>query len=155
MIDKTKTILTWVLIIMVVVAIGYSAIRLVINMFEEPDLITPEEIVLYKVDSNLVKDYSTYYYVESCFNNFLEGCKLQKYDELYELYLKDYKKQYEKEEVFEMFKSYANKENVDFRKVYKAEEIYILEVYINNDEHHLLLSTNNLSKLAYEFAIIK
>lgn len=155
MIDKIKTILTIILSVIFIIGVIYIVVTLVSNAFKEPDLISIEEIALYKTNDNLIKDYHGYYYIESCLNNLIEGCKKLKYEELYELYMADYKQLYEKQEIFEMLKKYEKAENVKLKNAYRTKYGNILQVQLDNSEQYLLMNTENLKKATYLFAFIK
>ena len=156
MIEKTKVILTGILVVILIVAIGYSIYKLTVSAFEEPDLITSEEIVLQKVDSKLVQSYPTYYYIENCLKNLIEGCKQAKYEEVYRLYIDDYIEQYDKQEVMDLLKQLSKPEDIhELKNIYLVDEMYLLEFETNEKVNHLLMSIDNSKQYSYQFAFIK
>lgn len=154
MIEKTKNILTVILVIVIVAIVVYGIFRLVASAFVEPDLITLEEVMLYTVNSNLLTNHTTYYHIENCLRNLLEGCKQSKYEEVYKLYLNDYADKTTKEEVLKKLAVY-NSDDVELKKIYKAENSYILEITLNGTTEYLLMAFGNTKQASYEFAFIK
>jgi len=157
MIEKTRKVLTIILIVILVIAIVYSIVRLTMAAFEKPDLITSVDVPLYLVNGNLVKGYNTFYYVKSCLNNLIKGCEQGLYDEVYELYISDYKKQYTKEEVINKLKQLENnvEQIKELKNIYLVEEMYILELEINEQKQYLLMSIGSGKNSNYQFAFIK
>ena len=156
MIEKIKLLFTIILVVILVVAVGYSIVKLTISAFKEPDLITSEEIVLHKVNSKLVQNYHTYYYLENCFNNLIEGCKQGKYEEIYKIYITDYKKQYDKKQIIDKLKHFAKADaGYILKNIYYVDEIYILEFETNGEVDHLLMTTDDSKQSSYQFAFIK
>lgn len=164
MIDKIKTILTITLIVIIVFAIGYSIVKLIISAFEKPVLITLGNIEEYTLEEKVVTSHATYYYYESCLANFIEACKKELYNELYDIYIKDYAKEASKEEVIGRLKninSILTPQNMDeeityrMDKLYKNDTEYIAQVSINENTVYLVFSESNDKQQSYGFAIVK
>lgn len=164
MIDKIKTILTIVLIVIVVFALGYSLVNVIFQAFKEPVLITLDNIEQYMADENTVTSYSVYYYYEDCMNNIFEACENEMYSELYEIYIKDYAKTQGKEKItseLKLLNDMLTPEDMDEKIEYKLDRLYvyensyIAELHINDNLIYILFSEANSKELDYSFAIIK
>lgn len=156
MIEKLKTIFTVILVVVIFSSIVYGVIVIILSAFETPDLVTNEEIALYTIQGNLVKEHSQYYYIQNCLENLVEGCRQEKYNEVYKLYLSDYKKQYTKEEVISKLKKFSSKNvQVVFKNAYVCDLSYIVEYEINGDLQYMLMDLNATKNSNYEFAFIK
>ena len=164
MIDKVKTILTIALILIVVFAIGYGIVKVVINLFKEPELITQENLYEYLSEENVITSYSTYYYYNSCFENFYEACQNNLYDDLYKIYIKDYQKKYSKEEIMAKLKSVGSMmlpkdidEKIDCNlvKLYLSKNKYIAEIAINDQKIYMVFEESFAKEYDYNFAIVK
>lgn len=164
MIDKIKTLLTIALIVIVVCVIGYSLVNVIIQSVKEPVLITLDNIEEYISEEKIVTSYSVYYYYEACMKNFFEACEGEWYDELYEIYIKDYSKVQGKEKIIselkllnEMLTPEDMDEKVEYKlnKLYEYEDSYIAELHINDNLIYVLFSESNFKELDYSFAIIK
>ena len=162
MLDKVKTFLTILLILIIIFAVGYSVVKVVISLFKEPNIITSENINNYIKDENIVLDYSTYYYLNDCLNNFIEACNQQKYNELYQLYDEDYLKQYTEEEVIVkltnlQWKTEQMDEFIEYKleKIYKTENSYLLEITLENKKMYFVFSIGNSKNYDYNWAFVK
>jgi len=164
MIDKMKTILTITLVVIVIFAIGYSIVMLIISAFEEPDIITLDNLDDYKIEENLITGYATYYYYEACLNNYIEACEKELYNELYNIYIDDYKKEYSKEEIINSLKNINNMlkpKDIDDTITYKLEKLYsvdrmcLAEISINQNIVYMVFSESNSKDLGYNFALVK
>lgn len=164
MIDKIKTLLTIVLIVIVAFALVYSLVNVIFQAFKEPVLITLDNIEQYIVDENTVTSYSVYYYYEDCMNNLFEACENEMYNELYEIYIKDYAKTQGKEKIMDELKTLNGMltpkdmdEKIEYKldKLYAYEDSYIAELHINDNIIYILFSEANSKELDYSFAVIK
>ncbi len=154
--EKAKTVFIIVLILMLVFGIVYSLISIITTAFEEKDLLTSEEIVLVTVDSKILTSYSRYYYIEACLNNLIEGCKQQRYNEVYNLYLDDYNEQYTKEEVISKLKGLVDDNKVcTLKNVYIYNESYLLQLDVSGMQQYMLMELGNSKQTSYQFAFIK
>ena len=155
MIDKTKNILSIILAIFIIFAIGYSLVTLLINAFEEPDIITADEVHLYTIESNIVTNYSVYYYLEDCLDNLVEATRQNKYDELYRLYIGEYKEEMTKDDVYAKLAKFSiNDTQYKLKKVYTAESLYILEYDLNGSTNYMFITLGELKDASYQFALI-
>ena len=164
MIDKIKTLLAIILVVMVIFAIGYSIVKSVTLTFKQPDLVTKSNLKEYVSDENLVIGYSVYYYYEDCVINFFEACNKELYEELYNIYIKDYAKVHGKEEVITQLKEVKEKitpkdmdEEIKYglSNLYTFEDAYIAEVYINEDVFFIVFDHSDMKELDYSFAFVK
>lgn len=153
---KAKTIFMLAIIIILVFGVVYSLIKVIMSAFEEKDLLTSEEIVLVTLDSKILTSYSTYYYVQACFNNLIEGCKQQRYNEVYNLYLDDYLEQYTKEEIISKLKGFVVENRVSaLKNVYIYNDLYLLQIDVNGELQYILMEVGNGKQTSYQFAFIK
>jgi len=163
MIDKTKTILTAILIVIVVFAVGYSIVRLIISAFKEPTLVTMDTLSKYNTNENIVTGYTTYYYYEGCVENLLEACKKEMYNELYDIYIKDYAKKSSEEKIIndlKNIKTLLTPKDIDEQITYKLDMLYavgsdyLAKVSINNNTIYILFAEASAKELSYNFALI-
>lgn len=149
----------WKIAIFAILIIGIciSIYKWIASLFEEKDLLTKEEIVIYEVTSNLVKDYTTYYFVEDCIENIVEGCSRGEYNALYDIYMKDYIKNGNKSEIISDLKvTFKSNNNYTVKGIYEIENIGILAIIkIDNKDVNILFNLNEREGAAYSFALIK
>lgn len=158
MLDKIRNILVVILACFMLFAVVFSIFRIISNEVEDKDLITSEEVCLYTISSNLVTNYSKYYYFESCFENLIKSCELGEYDKLYNIYMDDYVEQYTKAEIISKLKNIVNKDSentYDVKDIYLVNGIYLLQTEINGQDISLLFSQSIAKNIDYEFAFIK
>ncbi len=164
MIDKIKAFFAIMLIVIVIFAIGYSIVKTVMAALEQPNLITVSNLAEYTSDEKIVTSYSIYYYYEECVNNFFEACNRELYEELYNIYIKDYAKAQSKEEIISMLKDVKQKitpkdmdENIKcgLKKMYSTEDGYVAEIYVNEDLSYIIFNEANSKELSYSFAFVK
>lgn len=165
MIDKIKTILTIALIVIVVFALGYSLVKTVIHSFEQPILVTMDNLKDYTVEENIVTSYSTFYFYEDCMNNFIEACEKEKYNELYDIYIKNYKKNQSKADIISELKNVKKiltPKDIDeeikcnLKNVYYCENNECLaEITINDNTIYIVFGEASSKELDYNFAIVK
>lgn len=156
MIEKTKNILKIIIVLFICGAVIYGIISMIINIGKEPDIISSDEIALYLIDSNVVDDYTTYYYIEACFENLIEGTKKDKYNELYDIYIKDYKDLYTEEEITAKLSEFSSEENAPrIYKVYNAGRLYIVEYILNENTGYMFIELGANKNSDYNFAIVK
>jgi len=156
MLEKTKNIGTIVLAVFIIFSIIYAIVSWIISLFQEPDLISTDEIQLYAIDSNLVTDHSTFYYIKDCLDNLVEAVKQEKFKELYKLYINDYKEQYTEEEVYAKLKEFSvGNAEYSLNKVYSARGIYILEYSLNGNTEYMFMQLGAEKDSSYNFAIVK
>lgn len=154
MVEKTKGIFKIILILFMVFAVIYSLIILITSIFREPKIITSDEVKLYTVQSNLVTQYYTYYYIEDCFENLIEGVRQGKLDEIYKLYLNDYDEQFTKEEVYAKLNKFSINNECKLQRVYSADNIYILEYKLNSEVEYLFMEIGVSKSESYNFAFV-
>ena len=151
----------WKVVIFTILIIGIciSVYKWIASLFEEDDLLTKEEIAIYEVPSNLLKDYTTYYFVEDCIENIIEGCSRNEYNALYDLYIKEYKKENDKSEIVSALKSSFKAENgtnFTVKGIYDIEGAGILAmIKINGQDVNILFNLSEKEGAAYSFALIK
>ena len=163
MIEKARLFLTILLVIILIVGIVFSGIKIVISWFEKPFLLTSDNMTQYMKEENVVTNHSTYYYMKDCLNNFIEACNQQKYNELYNLYIEDYAKQYTEEEVLAKLKKLQWKtEEMDETIEYKLEKVYtldrqtyILDITLEGESLYLIFRTNTIKGYDYGWAFVK
>jgi len=156
MIEKAKNILTIIFSLFIGGAIIYGIVSMIINLGKEPDIISSDEIALYLIDSNIVDDYTTYYYIEACFENLVEGTKKNKYNQLYDIYIKDYKDLYTEEEITAKLREFSSEDaDAKFSKVYRAGSIYIIEYMLNGKTEYMFMQLGSSRNSDYNFAIVK
>ena len=156
MIDKTKSILAILLGVLVAFSIVYSIFALVISTFEKPDIVTADEAKLYMIDENLVLNYTRFYYIEDCLDNLIKSAQMKKYNELYDIYMKDYKSEYTKDEVFAKLEKFSKPEsNLKLKKAYSIKDsLYVAEFEIYNKLETIFIRTGTDKGKSYEFALI-
>lgn len=155
MVEKTKVVFKLVLIIFMMFAVVYSLVLIILSIFREPNIVSSDEVQLYTIDSNVVTRYQTYYYIESCFENLVEGVRQGKLDEVYKLYLDDYKEQYTKEEVYAKLNEFSINNKYKLEKVYTADGTYILEYKLNSKVEYLFMQIGVSKSESYNFAFVK
>ncbi len=155
MIEKTRKILTTIISIIVIVGILCGVFALIFNMFKEPDILTKDEIALHTVSEKRVLSYTDFYYIRDCLDNLVAGAKKGLYNEIYELYMKDYKKQISKDEVYAELKEFSvDGAEYSIKAIYYTNDVYIVK-YELNEQTKTMLMTFNTKSASYEFAIIK
>ena len=156
MLDKTKKILGILLGALVVFSIIFGAFALLINAFKKPDIVTADEARLYMIDGNAVTNYTRFYYIEDCFENFVKSAQMTKYDELYELYLDDYKDVYSKEEVFAKLKEFSDSNsNYKLKKAYTMmDNLYVIEYEVDDYTESMFMQVGTNKGKSYNFALI-
>lgn len=163
MIDKVKTFLTITLVVIFIFAVGYSLIKVMIKSFEEPTLITLENVAEYAKEENIVASYTIYYFYESCMNNLIEACKSQMYSELINIYISDYLKASGEEKITEKLqkvnematpKDMDEKIEYSLKAVYSTDVGYLAEININEEVIYVIFSEANSKELDYSFALI-
>lgn len=164
MIDKIKTILTITIVVVVVAVLGYSIVKGILNATEEADLIIPEEIVIYTKPSNIVTNYTTYYYLENCLQNFMIACDKEMYNEIYDLYINDYAKSIGRTEAIKKIKKISSKleisENAANYRLLSAyavdthNSLYILEISIAEEVIYMLFDVSAIKGNAYAYAFL-
>lgn len=156
MIDKVKTILTILLVLILAFAVIYSIVRIISSSFEKPTLLNSGKLEEYTKDENLVLSYSTFYYIENCLTNFTQACNSEKYDDLYRLYIEDYKVQYSKDEIISKLKDFKLEDNsYKLKTVYMINDKYLLNVELNEDVMYLIFSFDESKEFDYYFAFLK
>lgn len=156
MIDKVKTILTIFLVLILAFAVIYSIVRIISSAFEKPILLNSGKLEEYINDENLVLSYSTFYYVEDCLENFIEGCNREKYDELYRLYIEDYKVQFSKDEIISKLKDFKLSDNsYKLKAIYTINDKYLLNIQVNDEIEYIIFTFVNTKDFDYYFAFLK
>lgn len=164
MIDKIKTILTIILVVILIFSIGYSIVRVIISAFEKPNLITLENIKEHLLEEKVITSYSTYYNFESCLNNLMQACNKEMYNELYNIYIDDYAKEHTKEQIINSLKNIKSMltpkdmdEEVKYSldKLYSVDNQYLARVSINENIVYVVFSEAASKALHYNFAIVK
>lgn len=151
----------WKIVVFAILIIGIciGIYKWIASLFEEPDLLTAEEVAIYEVPSNLLKDYTTYYFVEDCIENLVTGCAKNEYDALYDLYIKVYKEGYSKSDIISALKDNFKAENgtsFSIKGIYDIENIGILAIIkMHNQEVNILFNLNQKEGATYSFALIK
>ena len=155
MIEKTKKILIAILSAMVIVFVVYGVFILVGNQFKKPDLLTKDEIKLYALESNRVLNYSTYYFVRDCVENITEGARRGQYNELYNCYIEEYKKEHSKSDIYAELEEFSVEgAEYSINEIYYAEGMYMIEYTINGQDRTILMTMNS-KETSYQFAIVK
>ena len=153
---KLKSIFKVIFSIFIIVAIIIGLISMLFTEKKEVDAITSDEIALYVIDKNLVVDYSMYSYLEACFENLIEGTKKEKFEELYNIYIEDYKEMYTQEEITAKLKEFSSDKAVcEFEKAYNAGSVYIIEYTLNNKVEYMFMQLVYSEMADYNFAIVK
>lgn len=164
MIDKIKAILSIALIVIVIFAVGYSLVNVVKELFEEPVIITLDNIEQCISEESIVTSYSVYYYYEECMNNVFEACEGEMYNGLYEIYIDDYEKVQGKEKITnelklinKMLTPKSMDEIIEYKldKLYVYEDSYIAKTHINDNIIYILFSEGVSKSLDYTFAVIQ
>ena len=166
MLDKIKNILTILLVVLIAFAVVYSIVKLIISATKEPTLLTSDKLYEYKEKGQIVTNYSTYYFLNDCLENFIIACEQEKYEELYKLYIDDYKKQYTKDEVIEKLKSIPvrhgynsidDQTQYNLRTLYLINNEYLLETVVNGQTFYLVFRVDETGKANYDyqFALLK
>ena len=158
MLDKIKNVFTLILICFIVFSIGYGIYRLISNADVEKNLITSEEVVLYAIQDNELKTYSTYYHIKDCFDNFVKACELGEYEAVYSIYMKDYVEQYDKSEVITKLQNLISKgSETDYvvSNIYQVEDDYLVKSTINGQDVNFMFDISVRGEHSYEFAFIK
>ena len=162
MLDKAKAFMTILLVIILVVAVGSSAVKLVMSSFETPNLVTSDNINEYRQDKNTIVGYSTFYYLKDCFENFVEACNQKQYSQLYDLYIKDYSKQYKKEEVLAKlnglkWETETMDQHIEYKleKAYILENGYLLEISLDGKKLYLIFDISSSKEYNYTWAFVK
>lgn len=157
MIDKIKTILTILLSLILAFALIYSIVRIVNSLFEKPILLNSGKIEEYTKEENRVLSYSTFYYISDCLDNFIEACNREEYENLYNLYIEDYKVQYTKDEVISKLKEFKTNEEINYKlnAVYSVDNKYLLNITIGEETKNLIFSFDDTKEYSYCFAFLK
>ena len=146
----------WKLVLLGILVVGVfiSLVSFVKGMFTEKDIIIAEELALYKVPNRLVKNYNTYYYSQDCIENLIEGCKRGLHNDMYKMYLKDYRKS-SKEETINFIKTSLEGKNYRINKMYDlGNEGILISIYFDDKEVNILLQSAIKENETYSFAII-
>ena len=163
MIDKVKNILTIILVVFIIVAIVYGIVNLIISAFQKPELITYENIDEYISEAEVVTNYSTYFFVEDCLENLIEGCMQDKYEKLYDIYIDEYTKEYSKSEIISKLKAIvarAKSSDIDYtfeynlNKVYSVNDQYLAEITIDGSKTYMIFEQTSKG-YSYGFAFVK
>ena len=154
---KIKKFSSIVISIFFVFAVIFSVVKLLLNN-EKVQTNNMTDFRLYTISSNLVGNYSTYYYLNSCFENVVQACKLEEYDKLYSIYMSNYTENASKDEIIKQMESirkYANENKCNFNTVYYYNGLYIVKYELNSEEKYMLFDLNNANTSSYIFAFLK
>jgi len=156
MLDKIKKVLATILICIVVFSAIYCFVTLVSSMMEKPSLLNSNNLEEYIANENIVHDYRVFYYIDNCINNIIEGCKKNKYVEIYDIYIEEYKVQLSKDEINLKLKNFSL-DDVKYKLnyVYKVEDLYLANVTINEEEQYIIIKLNSTKESNYCFAFFK
>lgn len=157
MIDKAKTILTILLLLILAFSIIYSGLKIINSLFEKPVLLNSGKLEEYTQKENVVLTYSTFYYISDCLDNFIEACNREKFEDLYKLYIEEYTVQYTKEEIISKLNDFKVNEEVSYKlkEVYSISDKYILNIEIGDKTEYLIFDLNNKEEYSYYFAFLK
>ncbi len=156
MLEKTKNILAILLGALVAFSIIYGVFALIISAFKEPNIIKADEAKLYMIDSNTVTNYTRFYYIEDCFKNFVKSAQMKKYNELYNLYMEDYKDAHAKSAVFAKLEEFSDASSeYKLKKAFRVtDSLYIVQYTVDDYTDEMLMNVGTNKGKSYEYALL-
>lgn len=154
MLKKIQSYFNIVLVLFAIFGIGYFIFSVIKNKITVPERMTSKTIVESLTKENLVKSNQTFNNLDKCLSNFIEACVSEKYDELYDIMISNYKKIYSKSEAKKIFEEYKN----NFLTSNDAEEYTDLEgnlinAYKSDNGGYILVVENKTKSNMYLYVI--
>lgn len=135
---KVQQYFAIVIIVMLAVGILYFLGSKFVGLFSKPDPIYLENIEKSFTTENTVMDYSTFYTLDGVLEQWLNSVLENKYDEVYDIMIPEYKKLYSSSETEKILTDYCNNKLSDMSGDVNYITEYSLKVAYNIDDLYIL-----------------
>lgn len=164
-INKIQKYVNILIILIVVIGFIYFIINSIIKVFDKPDKLYLSKLKDKFSAATTVTDYNQFYTIDGILSQFIVACQNEKYSELYDVMIDEYKKVYSYSDTKKILEKYRDNnfstdvDNIFYestgqlKKAYMIDDMYILKFNdIKGDKMYLVIQ---MSSGKYKFTFIE